>query len=156
MIVYRVIREKFRHTPLSVEGSMRYGGRWNPKGIGVLYTTSTPELGLVETLAHAPNVRYEDLPHYWLSMIEIPDSLQSYTEFDMPDFWQDKTYDQTQYWLLDWLKNPTVLAVAVPSVIVPFSQNVIIHAAHALFNQVRLIEQQPIRIDERIWRIGTP
>lgn len=153
MIVYRVIREKFRHEPLSVEGSRRYGGRWNPKGIGVLYTTSTPELGLIETLAHAPNVRYEDLPHYWLSMIEIPDEMTVYLEANMPDFWQDKIYERTQYWLRDWLETPTTLSVALPSVIVPFSQNIIIHAAHPMFHQVRLLDQKPIRIDERIWRI---
>lgn len=152
MIVYRIVREKFRHDALSAEGSRRYGGRWNPKGTGVLYTTSTPELGLVETLAHAPEVRYEDLPAYWLSQIEIPDSLRTFRVDEMPDFWQDKTYDRTQLWLKDWLKNPGALAVAVPSVIVPFSQNIIIHTNHTLFAQVRLLDQQPLRIDNRLWR----
>lgn len=152
MIIYRIIREKFRHDALSTEGSRRYGGRWNPKGTGVLYTTSTPELGLVETLAHAPAVRYEDLPGYWLSQIEIPDSLRSFQANEMPDFWQDKTYERTQNWLHDWLTKPDVLAIAVPSVIVPFSQNIILHANHPLFDQIRLLDQQPLRIDSRLWR----
>ncbi len=152
MIVYRIIREKFRHDALSSVGSRLYGGRWNPKGTAVLYTTSTPELGLVETLAHAPDVRYEDLPRYWLSQIEIPDSLRSYTVEDMPEYWQDKTYDRTQQWLHDWLENPDVLAVGVPSVIVPFSQNIMIHPAHPRFTEVRLLSQQPLLIDERLWR----
>ena len=152
MIVYRIIREKFRHDALSTEGSRRYGGRWNPKGTGVLYTTSTPELGLVETLAHAPDVRYEDLPKYWLSQIEIPDSLRTFQTDEMPEFWQDRTYERTQIWLNDWLESPDVLAVALPSVIVPFSQNIVIHPAHSLFNQVRPLDQQPLRIDSRLWR----
>ncbi len=152
MIVYRIIREKFRHEPLSTEGSRRYGGRWNPKGTGALYTTSTPELGLVETLAHTPDVRYEYLPTYWLSQIEITDSLRTFQVDEIPEFWQDKTYERTQIWLNDWLKNPDVLAVAVPSVIVPFSQNIILHATHPLFSQVHLLDQQPLRIDSRLWR----
>lgn len=152
MIVYRIIREKFRHDALATEGSRCYGGRWNPKGTGVLYTTSTPELGLVETLAHAPEVRYEDLPAYWLSKIELPNSIRTFRVDEMPNFWQDKTYDRTQEWLKDWLQNPDVLAVAVPSVIVPFSQNIIIHAKHSLFDQVQLPDQQPFRIDNRLWR----
>ncbi len=152
MIVYRVIREKFRHDALSAEGSRLFGGRWNPKGTSVLYTTSTPELGLVETLAHAPSVRYEDLPNYWLSQIELPDDLRSFSADEMPTFWRDKTYDRTQDWLRAWLEKPDRLAVAVPSVIVPFSQNIIIHTLHPLFDQVRLLDQQPLRIDDRLWR----
>lgn len=152
MVVYRIIREKFKDESLSVEGSRRYGGRWNPKGVGVLYTTSTPELALIETLAHAPNVRYENLPHYWLSKIKIPDNIRVYESTDMPVYWQDNSYDQTQLWLHDWLENPDVMAVSVPSVIVPFSKNVIVHAAHPLFAQIRLLDQQPLRIDSRLWR----
>jgi len=152
MVVYRIIREKFRHDALSTLGSQLYGGRWNPKGTAVLYTTSTPELGLVETLAHAPGVRYEDLPRYWLSQIEIPNNFRTYSVEDMPDYWQDKTYDRTQHWLQDWLENPDVLSLCLPSVLVPFSQNIIIHPEHPLFSEVRLLNQQPFPIDERLRR----
>src|SRR5215217_284499 len=126
-VVYRIIREKFNDTPLSIEGSRLFGARWNPKGIGVLYTTTTPELGLVETLAHVPGVRYEDLPVYWLSSINLPDNIRYFSREEMPEFWQDRNYDRTQFWLHKWLSNPDTLAVALPSVIVPFSFNIIIH-----------------------------
>ncbi|WP_439554907.1 RES family NAD+ phosphorylase [Dyadobacter sp.] len=152
-VVYRIIREKFKDSALSVEGSRLFGARWNPKGIGVLYTTSTPELGLVETLAHAPGVRYEDLPKYWLSTIEIPDQIRYYTRSEMPDFWQDRNYDRTQYWLKDWLVDPDILAVGLPSVIVPFSFNIIIHPQHPGFEEVSLISQERIPIDRRLWKV---
>lgn len=151
-IVYRIIREKFRHDCLSAEGARLFGARWNPRGTGVLYTTSTPELGLVETLAHAPGVRYEDLPAYWLCSIDIPLDIHYYFLADMPSYWQDKTYDQTQLWLKDWLIKPDTLAVALPSVIVPFSHNIIIHPDHAAFALVKLVAQEPIPIDRRLWR----
>jgi RES domain-containing protein len=150
--VYRIIREKFKDKPLSVEGSRLFGGRWNPKGTGVLYTTSTPELGLVETLAHAPGVRYEDLPAYWLSSISIPDQIRYYSRDEMPDFWQDKNYDRTQYWLKEWLANPDILAVGLPSVIVPFSFNIIVHPLHPVFGQITLISQERIPVDRRLWK----
>ncbi|KQS32595.1 RES family NAD+ phosphorylase [Dyadobacter sp. Leaf189] len=151
-VVYRIVREKFKDSALSVEGSRLFGARWNPKGIGVLYATSTPELGLVETLAHAPGVRYEDLPKYWLSTIQMPDQIRYYTRSEMPDFWQDRNYDRTQYWLKDWLINPDVLAVGLPSVIVPFSFNIIIHPQHPDFEAVSLISQERIPIDRRLWK----
>ncbi|WP_031529413.1 RES family NAD+ phosphorylase [Dyadobacter crusticola] len=151
-VVYRIIREKFKDSALSAEGSRLFGARWNPKGIGVLYTTSTPELGLVETLAHAPGVRYEDLPMYWLSSIQIPDQIRYYARNEMPGFWQDRNYDRTQYWLKDWLISPDILAVGLPSVIVPFSFNIIIHPQHPDFEGVSLISQERIPIDRRLWK----
>ena len=152
-IVYRIIREKFRDQALSAEGSRLYGARWNPKGTGILYTTSTPELGLVEALAHAPGVRYEDLPTYWLSSINIPENIRFYSREEMPAFWQDKNYERTQNWLDSWLKNPDVLAIGLPSVLVPFSYNILLHPNHDLFVQVKLISQEKIPIDRRLWRL---
>lgn len=152
--VYRIIREKFRDQSLSAEGSRLFGARWNPKGTGVVYTTSTPELGLVETLAHAPGVRYEDLPVYWLSTIEIPDNIRFYAREDMPPFWQDKNYERTQHWLDSWLKKPDLLAIALPSVIVPFSHNILLHPQHQLYKLIRLVQQEKIPIDRRLWRVN--
>jgi len=140
--VYGIVREKFRDQSLSSEGSRLYGARWNPKGTGILCTTSTPELGLVEILAHAPGVRYEDLPVYWLSSIEIPDDIRYYKPDQLPAFWQDKDYERTQYWLESWLQNPDVLAIGLPSVIVPFSNNILLHPKHRLFSQIQIITQQ--------------
>ncbi|WP_221389644.1 RES family NAD+ phosphorylase [Dyadobacter sp. NIV53] len=152
-VVYRIIREKFRDQALSAEGSRLYGARWNPRGIGILYTTSTPELGLVEMLAHAPGIPYEDLPTYWLTSIQIPDDIRYYQRDEMPAFWQDKNYEITQHWLNDWLIKPDVLAIALPSVIVPFSQNILLHPKHELFVKIQLIAQEKIPIDRRLWRI---
>ena len=151
--VFRLIRDKYRHDPLSVEGSRLFGGRWNPKGIAVLYATSTPELGLVETLAHAPQVRYEELPTYWLFSIDMPDDIIYYSREQLPDYWQDETYERTQSWLHDWLTQPDHLAVAVPSVIVPFSYNIIIHPAHPTFAKLRMIGQEVMPVDRRLWRL---
>jgi RES domain-containing protein len=153
MIVYRIVREKFREQSLSAEGSRLFGARWNPKGTGILYATSTPELGLIETLAHAPGVRYEDLPLYWLSSIEIPDHVRYYNRNEMPPFWQDKNYERTQYWLEGWLQSPDILAIALPSVIIPFSHNILLHPKHPLFSKIQLVSQEKIPIDRRLWRL---
>ncbi len=156
--VYRIIRDNYRDTPLSAEGSRLFGGRWNPKGIArsavaVLYATSTPELGLVETLAHAPAIRYEELPTYWVFSLDVPTDIRYYKRDELPDYWQDDTYDRTQYWLKDWLVQPDSLAVAVPSVLVPLSYNIILHPSHALFDQIRVLDQEIQPIDRRLWRL---
>jgi RES domain-containing protein len=151
-ILYRMIRDKYRDEPLSVAGSRLFGGRWNPKGVGVLYATSTPELGLIETLAHAPAVRYEDLPTYWVFSLSVPDDIRYYTRPELPDYWQDDTYEQTQTWLKDWLSAPTQLGIGVPSVLVPLSFNIILHPQHPLFSQIAVIGQEIQPVDRRLWR----
>jgi len=151
--LYRIIRDKYRHEPLSVVGSRLFGGRWNPKGTSVLYATSTPELGLVETLAHAPAVRYEELPTYWVFSLEVPDDIRYYRREDLPAYWQDETYERTQGWLKDWLAAPDQLGVAVPSVLVPLSYNIILHPVHVLFEQIRVIGREVQAVDRRLWRL---
>ncbi|GAB3947772.1 RES family NAD+ phosphorylase [Spirosoma harenae] len=151
-VFYRIIRDKYRHEPLSVTGSWLFGGRWNPKGCAVLYTTSTPELGLVETLAHAPGVRYEELPTYWVFSLDVPDDIRYYKREELPKYWQDETYERAQEWLRDWLAQPTQLGVAVSSVLVPLSYNIILHPAHPLFEQIKITSSEIQPVDQRLWK----
>jgi RES domain-containing protein len=44
---------------LTGEGSRRFGGRWNPVGIAMVYAALTPETAMAETLAH---YRYYGIP----------------------------------------------------------------------------------------------
>lgn len=44
---------------LTGEGSRRFGGRWNPPGIALVYASLTPETAMAETLAH---YRYFGIP----------------------------------------------------------------------------------------------
>lgn len=64
--VYRVVRQKYATHPLDTMGTWLNGGRWNPVGVGILYTAEHPALALVEILVHMPQVPYADLPSYWL------------------------------------------------------------------------------------------
>lgn len=154
LTLYRILRDKYRHDPLSVEGSRLFGGRWNPKGIGVLYSTSTPELGLVETLAHAPAIRYEELPTYWVFTLNVPDDVRYFSRDELPDYWQDDTYDRTQHWQNNWLTAPDCLGIAIPSVLVPLSHNVMLHPQHPSFAQISVVGQEIQPVDRRLWRLG--
>jgi len=63
--VFRLIKERFLETPLA-GGSAKRGERWNPIGVDVLYTSSSPELALVEILANLMPIRLDELPTYYL------------------------------------------------------------------------------------------
>lgn len=60
-VVYRSTTPKYATETdlLTGEGGRRYGGRWNPVGLAVVYASLTPETAMAETLAHN---RYYGLP----------------------------------------------------------------------------------------------
>ncbi|MGA0555433.1 RES family NAD+ phosphorylase [Larkinella sp. VNQ87] len=72
--VYRTVKANYATDPLATEGARLFGGRWNPKGFPLLYSTSSPALALVESLVHQPLVRYEKLPKLVLFTLEVPES----------------------------------------------------------------------------------
>ena len=58
MIVFRITREVYQKN-ISGIGSRIYGGRWNFKGVAVLYTSETRALSTLEYLVHTD---YDLLP----------------------------------------------------------------------------------------------
>ncbi len=39
--VWRLVTARYAETAFSGEGARRYGGRWNPKGVPVIYTAGS-------------------------------------------------------------------------------------------------------------------
>lgn len=149
--VYRLVKERFLNTPLSAEGARRYGGRWNPVGVGILYTLASPELALLEQLVHLPELPFEDLPKLFLLTLALPDQPKRLTS--LPEGWrQESGYEICHGLLADWLKEPDVLAVGVPSAVVPESTNYLLHPRHASYAQIKILQTAPFEIDPRLWR----
>ena len=151
-IVYRVVRQKYADRPLDVTGTWLNGGRWNPPGIGILYTAEHPALALVEILVHMPQVPYDELPAYRLFSLELPqDSQRVVDAVALPPYWQENTYHRSQYLLADWLAKPDVLALGVPSSVMPSGINYLLHPAHNGYGSIRVIDEKPLVIDPRLW-----
>ncbi|MBP7442407.1 MAG: RES family NAD+ phosphorylase, partial [Thauera sp.] len=49
--VWRITTARFAAAAFSDEGARLHGGRWNPKGHGVIYTAESQSLALLEMLA---------------------------------------------------------------------------------------------------------
>lgn len=154
LTVYRTVKAKYLADPLATEGARLFGGRWNPKGYPLLYTTSSPALALVESLVHQPRVRYGKLPALYLITLELPDDVTRYSLETLPTCWNEESYARTEWILRDWLNQPATLAAAVPSVVVPMSVNYLIHPAHPAFGDVQVLKTEPFPIEPRLWRDG--
>lgn len=152
LTVYRTVKAKYIVEPLATEGARLFGGRWNPKGFPLLYATSSPALALVESLVHQPRVKYEKLPKLFLLTLEVPEDVTTYLLDELPEYWNDESYERTQWILREWLINPTTLVAAVPSVVVPMSYNYLLHPAHPRFSEIQVIKQEVFPVERRLWR----
>jgi RES domain-containing protein len=151
MLVYRLLQAAFRDQPLSGQGAALYGGRWNPKGLSLLYTTESPALSLLEVLVHLNPRR---IPAYYLVTIDLPDSIRSYRADELSPDWRATGSAQplsSQTFLLNWLREPDSLVVEVPSSIVPLMANYLVNPRHELFTSCQVVNAERFEIDERLY-----
>ncbi|MCY7357675.1 MAG: RES family NAD+ phosphorylase [Rudanella sp.] len=154
MLVYRLYKSTYIAEPLSAEGSRRAGGRWNPKGFPILYASATPELALLEVVAH---LNPSFIPRFHLVVLDIPQPERIVSASDLPANWRDDDqHEIMKNHLSDWLKQPETLTIAVPSAIVVRSINYLIHGDYPQFNQlVKIIENEPFELDGRLIKGGS-
>ncbi|GAB3643115.1 RES family NAD+ phosphorylase [Spirosoma arcticum] len=151
MLVYRLLQAAYRQEPLSGQGAALYGGRWNPKGVSLLYTTESPALSLLEVLVH---INPKRIPQYYLVTLDVPDSIRSYRADELPTEWRATGSAQpapSQLFLLDWLREPDCLIVEVPSSVVPMMVNYLINPRHPLFSGCQVVSVDLFGIDERLY-----
>ena len=149
-IVYRLVKERFSDAPLSTEGARKYGGRWNPVGIGILYTSSSPELALLEQLVHLPALPYSDLPRLVLIKLALPGTPKILE--GLPPKWRESEDYKTNHQLIgNWLNNPDVIAIGVPSAVVAESYNYLLHPLHVDYAAIQVVDTYPFSIDPRLW-----
>ncbi len=149
MLVYRIARDIYINDLTGV-GAKTVGGRWNFKGVSVLYTSSSIALSMLECLAHFPAAfAPKDMA---LACIELPeDSISEITIDELPENWRavpsPRDLKQLSY---NWIKKQDTLILKVPSIIVPQEPNYIINPFHKDFKDVVLKEVVPFYFDNRV------
>src|SRR5580698_225114 len=62
MKVWRICRERYAADAFSGEGARRFGGRWNSRGVPMVYCSSSLALAAIELFVHLePNLQPDDL-----------------------------------------------------------------------------------------------
>ncbi len=153
-LVYRIQKKQFVDSVLTGEGARRNGGRWNPPGTPLLYTSTTPELALLETLVHLDGTPMRDLPPFVRITIEMPDLIEDLSTDELPAGWDALKYPETlPYFLLPKLIPAyPALAFSVPSVVLKNSpsRNILINPLHPQMSQVKVVEVLIHEFDARL------
>lgn len=150
MEVFRISKCVFSRD-LSGTGARMYGGRWNSKGLPLLYSAGSRALALLETLVHVPQ---KNLPKdLCLTVIQLPDalSIQTIRPADLPNDWRTIPIQPVLQEIGDnWLKNGTAAILRVPSVIVPEENNYLINPLHPESEKIEITSSNPFIFDDRL------
>lgn len=150
MLVFRLARRKYIRD-LSGTGARLYGGRWNNKGIAMVYTSDTPSLAALEVLVHLSPQTLP--PDYCLATFVVPDDIkaEALAAGDLPRNWRDYPSPAKLAKIgSDWAQSGCSLVLAVPSVIIPAQQNILINPQHADMKRVSVVRVEPFQFDKRL------
>jgi RES domain-containing protein len=152
MLLYRITTQTFAYD-LTGRGAQTYGGRWNPKGMAVLYTAETPAQALLEFLPHFPDICTP--PTLVLVTILAPDNLmiEEIAQSSLLEDWDAKPPTMVSKEIgREWLNKATAAALRVPSVMLPFGKawNMVLNPAHPQSIELEIIEVMPISVDHRL------
>lgn len=148
--LYRITKERYAED-LSGTGARRYGGRWNNRGVPVVYAAEHRSLSLLEFLVHAPP---QVMPAGMCMLaIRIPEGVpvRDLTTADLPAGWRGYPYDSLTQEIGDaLLKSGKYGLIRVPSAIVQEEWNCLIHPGLAQESGVFVREIKPLYLDGRL------
>lgn len=146
MELYR-IAEDTHISKLNGIGSSTYGGRYNGKGIAVLYLSESAALAAWEKAVH---LDFANLPaNLVLANIQIPDDW----EVAAPEEFASYSPDFLGYEKLvgkEWVDDNKKPVLKVPSVVLPYSFNYLINVSnHEFLKSIKIIYKVPFTYDSR-------
>lgn len=147
MDVYRIHDRRFH--ALSGFGAGVRGGRWNPRGVPVVYTSPAYEGTLLEVLAHMEASR---IPRgHVASRIVLPGDceVRVLDSDDCPD-WSDRAACRDIG--REWIESRRSLALQVPAYVAqPWGRNVLLNPHHPHFGRVRVGKVADVGWDPRLF-----
>lgn len=150
MLVYRIAGTG-RIQDLSGAGARMYGGRWNQKGIAVVYTSENRALATVEYLVHTP---ISCAPgNLSIASIKIPDRIKplEIKVSDLPSNWRDyPAPPELEQIGTGWMLKKTSLSLRVPSAAVEHEFNILINPLHKDMKYVSVSQIEEFRLDGRL------
>ena len=151
MIVFRIANAAFSDD-LSGTGAKLLGGRWNSRGMPILYTSGHISLALVEMLV---NTQFKDyiIPLDLLS-IQLPENI----EFAEISFKKLKTnwvkdFEYTRFMGDEFLKDKQSLLLKIPSAVIHEEHNFLVNPLHPDFKKVKIVKTRSFKTDERLFSI---
>ncbi|HEY3857061.1 MAG TPA: RES family NAD+ phosphorylase [Verrucomicrobiae bacterium] len=146
---WRIVKAKHAASAFSGEGAARNGGRWNSRGVPMVYASATISLAALETLVHL-----NPPPHFNYVVIQIKfdeSMVHSIQIAALPSDWQLEPPPPSSKAVGDaWVHAGQTAVLAVPSAIISSEVNYLLNPAHADFKKISIAKPQPFAFDPRL------
>ena len=120
-------------------GAEKYGGRWNRPGIPVLYTSESRALAMLELMVHFSSISSLKKDYQFVEILlpreSILDITEEVTELDLYTPNNSKLWK----WADEHFLNGNILAIRVPSVLVPFEFNYLLNTQHQKYSELSVL-----------------
>ena len=147
--VWRITTAAFARSAFSGEGARLYGGRWNPKGIPMVYTAANQSLALLEMLVQDQPLR----ARYVMIEARIASALtiDRVRLADLPSAWRDiGAREKLQLIGAEWARKQSAAVLAVPNAIVPAEANYLLNPLHPDFKRIKVGNPSTVETDLRL------
>ncbi|MBC5809951.1 MAG: RES family NAD+ phosphorylase [Candidatus Eremiobacteraeota bacterium] len=155
MIAWRIAKRPYSspEAVLSGEGAWRLGGRWNARGLPLVYAATNSSLALLETLV---NVSAHNLAESLVIVpIDVPDDAPSGSidASRLPELWQERDRSACSKIGSKWIVDKSELVLRVPSATNPLDQNILINPLHEQISRCTVGAPLPVRFDPRLLQL---
>lgn len=135
---------------LSGEGALLAGGRWNSKGIRVVYLGNSIAQAAMELLVHLHSAQVLN-SYYQLEVSFSEDCLEHIALDDLPADWAEPTMAPSVQAVGDaWIASGSSLVLQVPSAAVKGEYNYLLNPRHPDFAALAVGQITPFNFDARI------
>ena len=149
LTVWRLVTARFAKSAFSGEGARLYGGRWNRKGVPLVYTAGTQSLAVLEMLVQDEPLR----ARYVMIEARIPKgmTIDRIKIEDLPSDWRDITgRGRLQAIGTEWARKRSAAVFAVLSAVIPVETNYLLNPLHADFRRIKIGKPQKFETDLRL------
>jgi RES domain-containing protein len=152
MQFWKICRILYAAEAATGEGARLYGGRWNSRGVRVVYASTSLSLAAVETFVNLePKLQPNDLVSVEGRLPEglSPEVLRSE---DLPEGWHEERDERLRRFGDDWVRKGRSVALLVPSAAIRGEWNVLLNPGHRDFGRVEFGEPVAFEFDLRMFR----
>jgi len=148
---WRLVKKRHDKTAFDGEGARLYGGRWNDKGVAVVYVAGTLALAALETFVHltthAMSIKFVAFE------LDIPPTVAVEAVGPLPPNWRaEPAPASTRAIGTNWAHAAASAVLRVPSVVVPQESNYVLNPAHRDFKRIKISGSVPFGFDPRMWK----
>lgn len=135
---WRIVRASRARTAFTGEGPWRYGGRWNSRGVRVVYVSEHQSTAALEVFANRMPFVFEE--QYKAFHLEWPDHLtETFPLKQLPQNWRIHPASLETREIGDrWVKEQRSAVLALPSAMSPADTNFLLNPEHRDFKRIRI------------------